>query len=96
MSTFVHSMIELFAGIIADIEPSWTHILCHRACDFEAFRRERCVVAVCSCDGRQGWVTFNFNLAQVLIPTWFGFAIAGMIMFGRRMQAGYNAFQQLT
>ncbi|CAE7673248.1 pkd2 [Symbiodinium pilosum] len=23
----------------------------------------------------------------VLIPTWFGFAIAGMIMFGRRMQA---------
>jgi len=23
---------------------------------------------------------------KVLVPTWFGFAIAGMIMFGRRMQ----------
>ncbi|CAK8990708.1 unnamed protein product [Durusdinium trenchii] len=27
------------------------------------------------------------SVLQVLIPTWFGFAFAGMIMFGRRMQA---------
>ena len=29
-------------------------------------------------------------ITQVLIPTWFGFAIAGMIMFGRRMQVPFG------
>mmetsp|Transcript_31176 Transcript_31176/g.56521 ORF Transcript_31176/g.56521 Transcript_31176/m.56521 type:complete len:793 (+) Transcript_31176:68-2446(+) len=69
---------------IQRVAMTWANLLCMARCFIALQWQPRLAIITATL---QNCTSDLFHFLLVLLPTWYGFAVAGLIMFGRRIQA---------